>query len=254
MNGEPGTIKGNRITVEGESLIKIKDIQAGYGKRMVLFGVDLEIEKGTVTLLMGPNGSGKSTLIKVIAGALRPEKGKIYYKGKDITHFSTEQRINMGIGYLRQNRNIFPALTVKENLELAGYGLENKEISERIDKILSYFPFLKDKLNTRSGLLSGGERQALAIGMVLMKEKEILLLDEPTAGLSPLAAREILKSIERIKKEDRRTILIVEHNIKLVLEWIDNVVIMRNGMILKEFKDPEKFLKEFEEIEKVFLI
>lgn len=240
--------------MRAEPLIKIEGIHAGYGKRKVLFGVDMDIEAGKVTLLIGPNGSGKSTLIKVIVGILKPEKGRILYKGDDITHLLPEERVNMGMGYLRQNRNTFPALTVKENLELAGYGLDSKKVNERIDQILSYFPFLQDKLNTRAGLLSGGERQALAIGMVLMKEKEILILDEPTAGLSPIAAREILKSIERINKENMRTILIVEHNVKLLLGWVGRIIIMRNGRILKDLENQEKFVEELEEIEKAFFM
>ena len=185
-----------------DTLLKTENIFAGYGKREVLFGVDVKIDEGSSVLLMGPNGSGKSTFIKVIVGLLKPYKGKIFFKGEDISSLSVEKRINMGIGYLKQDRNIFPALTVRENLELGGYGLDSQGIKEGIERIFTYFPFLKEKLNIRAGLLSGGERQALAIGMVLMKRKEILLLDEPTAGLSPVAARKILESIMNIKEKE----------------------------------------------------
>jgi len=225
-----------------DTLLKTENIFAGYGKREVLFGVDVKIDEGSSVLLIGPNGSGKSTFIKVIAGLLKPYKGKIFFKGEDISSLSVEKRINMGIGYLKQDRNIFPALTVRENLELGGYGLDSQGIKEGIERIFTYFPFLKEKLNIRAGLLSGGERQALAIGMVLMKRKEILLLDEPTAGLSPVAARKILESIMNIKEE--KALLIVEHNIKLILNRIDKNIILKNGKIIKVVGKNEIFTEK----------
>ena len=227
-----------------DTLLKTENIFAGYGKREVLFGVDVKIDEGSSVLLMGPNGSGKSTFIKVIVGLLKPYKGKIFFKGEDISSLSVEKRINMGIGYLKQDRNIFPALTVRENLELGGYGLDSQGIKEGIERIFTYFPFLKEKLNIRAGLLSGGERQALAIGMVLMKRKEILLLDEPTAGLSPVAARKILESIMNIKEKEEKALLIVEHNIKLILNRIDKNIILKNGKIIKVVGKNEIFTEK----------
>jgi len=222
-----------------DTLLKTENIFAGYGKREVLFGVDVKIDEGSSVLLIGPNGSGKSTFIKVIAGLLKPYKGKIFFKGEDITSFSVEKRINMGIGYLKQDRNIFPALTVRENLELGGYGLDSQGIKEGIERIFTYFPFLKEKLNIRAGLLSGGERRALAIGMVLMKKREILLFDEPTAGLAPSTARNILESIRKIKDLHKITFLIVEHNIKLLKGFVNRVYFMIKGEIVGEIKGEE---------------
>ena len=238
--------------MDRKTVIEAKEIHAGYGKRKVLFDVSFKIPDGTTTLLIGPNGSGKSTLIKVITGILKPEKGKVFYKGKDITDYPIEKRIHMGIGYLRQARNIFTMLTVRENLELAGYGTKKEDLSERIEKVLSYFPFLENKLNIRAGLLSGGERQALAIGMVLMCKKEVLLLDEPTAGLAPSAAKQILESIEKIKSDENVTILMVEHNLKLVASWADRVIALREGRVVGEEEKLEEFLKNHTKLEQLF--
>ena len=238
--------------MDRKAVIEAKEIHAGYGKRKVLFDVSFKIPDGTTTLLIGPNGSGKSTLIKVITGILKPEKGKVFYKGKDITDYPIEKRIHMGIGYLRQARNIFTMLTVRENLELAGYGTKKEDLSERIEKVLSYFPFLENKLNIRAGLLSGGERQALAIGMVLMCKKEVLLLDEPTAGLAPSAAKQILESIEKIKSDENVTILMVEHNLKLVASWADRVIALREGRVVGEEEELEEFLKNHTKLEQLF--
>lgn len=237
--------------MNNEIILKIKDVCAGYGKREVISGIDLEIKKGSFTLLIGPNGSGKSTLIKVIAGVLTPFKGKVFLNGEDITRLSPIKRINKGIGYLSQGRNIFPILTVRENLEIAGYGIKKKEIKSRIEWILNFFPFLEKKLDLRAGLLSGGERQALALGMVLMKDKEILLLDEPTAGLAPLTAQSILESIARIKKETGLTLLTVEHNLKMVKELADEIVIMRNGRIL--MRGNKNILQDASRIRELFI-
>jgi len=231
-----------------DTLLKTENIFAGYGKREVLFGVDVKIDEGSSVLLMGPNGSGKSTFIKVIVGLLKPYKGKIFFKGEDISSLSVEKRINMGIGYLKQDRNIFPALTVRENLELGGYGLDSQGIKEGIERIFTYFPFLKEKLNIRAGLLSGGERQALAIGMVLMKRKEILLLDEPTAGLSPVAAKKILDSISVILSRSKVSMLIVEHNLKNILSVVNKVLIMVNGRVEKEFAKEKLNTHEIEHL------
>jgi branched-chain amino acid transport system ATP-binding protein len=233
-------------------ILEIKNIYAGYDKRRVLFGINMEIKKGEKILLIGPNGSGKSTLMKVIFGILKPEKGNVIYEGKDITLFSPEKRVKMGIGYLVQGRNVFNLLSVKENLEIAGYGLKKEEIKESMERVINYFPFLKGKLNIRAGLLSGGERKALAICMVLMKKKKLLLLDEPLAGLSPAPAKEIVNVFEKIKEMENITILIVEHNLKIVMDKVDKVYAMRAGEIIKFFEDPKKISKE--DIEKIFFV
>ncbi|HDM79151.1 MAG TPA: ABC transporter ATP-binding protein [Deltaproteobacteria bacterium] len=234
------------------NILEIKEIEAGYGARQVLFGIDLSIEKGQRVLLMGPNGSGKSTLLRVIIGILKPYRGTVYFDGKDISKLSAEKRVRMGISYLRQYKNIFPGLTVQENLILAGYYLDQQKLKEKIDWVLSIFPFLKDKLDGRAGLLSGGERQALAVSMVLIQDAELLLLDEPTAGLAPKAAEEILNSIKSAQEQLNNTILIVEHNLKLVSGWVTRVLGMAQGKIALDYTDIDMLIKNKGELEKLY--
>jgi branched-chain amino acid transport system ATP-binding protein len=234
-----------------KEVLKIEKVEGGYAGRKVLRGVNMSLEEGKTALIMGPNGSGKSTLLKVICGVLKAWSGRILFYEKDITGLSTYHIINMGIGYLRQTRNIFPTLTVKDNLLLGGYGLSKKEMEKGMERVFSYFPFLKEKMNLRAGLLSGGEKQMLALGMVLMKEKKVLLLDEPTAGLAPSAAKKVLEEVKKIK--GNMSIIIVEHNLKLVADWVDYVNIMRDGEIVDEFKG-EDFKTKIKDIEKIFFV
>ncbi len=225
-----------------ENILKAININAGYGTRQVLWNVNLSVKKGEKILLIGPNGSGKSTLLKVITGIVKPYSGQVIFKGEDITHLPTSLRISRGISYLPQTRNIFPSLTVNENFHIACYYCENGYFLKRRDWVLDIFPFLKERLNMRAGLLSGGQRQALAVGMALMREAELLIIDEPTAGLSPKAAREILRGIDRAQFELKFTIIMVEHNLKLLPKWFTRSIIMREGRIYSEETDITKLL------------
>jgi len=225
-----------------ERLIEVNGISAGYGNRQVLWNVNLFVSEGERVLLMGPNGSGKSTLLKVIVGVVKPYSGRVIFDGVDITKISTSKRINMGINYLPQTRNIFPGLTVEENFHLACFYCEDKYFLERLNWILGIFPFLKDRLSSRAGLLSGGQRQALGLGMALMKKAKLLIVDEPTAGLSPKAASDILKGIEKAQDEEKFTILMVEHNLRYLSGWFNRALIMREGRVILEESDTSKFL------------
>ena len=220
-----------------ELILKTEGINAGYGKRQVLWDVNLKVRKGEKLLLIGPNGSGKSTLLKVITGIVKPYSGEVFFKGERITHLPTSKRINLGISYLPQTRNIFPSLTVEENLALSCFYCENGTFQERKKWVLEIFPFLKEKLDQRAGLLSGGQRQSLAVGMALMRRAEILIVDEPTAGLSPKAAKQILEGIENAHSQEKFTILMVEHNLRYLCYWVDRAIIMKQGVI-RETKDP----------------
>ena len=222
-------------------MLKAKNVTAGYGNRQVLYDVSLHVEKNERLLLIGPNGSGKSTLLKALAGELYPETGTVTLKGKDITRCPTDVRIRMGMGYLKQTRNTFSGLSVEENLNLSSYR-RGHGVSARLDWILEIFPFLRDKLDRRAGLLSGGERQALAIGMVLMRESDILLIDEPTAGLAPKAARMILEAIHRARESEKFSYIIVEHNLKIIQPWVSRALILNQGRITGEEKEVSHLL------------
>ncbi len=235
-----------------DSILELKNIETGYGKRQVLWGVNESIRKGEKILLIGPNGSGKSTLLSAIIGILPLMKGEIFLKGEKINHWDVEERVSYGISYLRQSENIFPNLKVKENFELSACSKNGKLLKERLKWVLSLFPFLEGKLDKRGGILSGGERQALAIGMVLMKKSEILLLDEPTAGLSPKAAKEILNGIEKAQMEEDFTILLVEHNFGLVSSWVTRVIGMSEGKIVMRENEVASLFKEKDKLEMLY--
>ena len=209
-----------------ETLLDIKNLSCGYGDRPVLDDVNLTVHEGEAVLLAGPNGCGKSTLLKAVVGALPLTAGSVSFAGQPLSGKSVEERIRLGIGYLRQTDNIFPGQTVEENLQLAGMSLTKSAYTAARDEMLSLFDFLVPKLTQRAGSLSGGQRQALALAMVFLRPQRLYLLDEPTAGLSPKSAQDIIERVRRFAKEDApRAILMVEHRLDL-LAWIDRAVFL----------------------------
>jgi branched-chain amino acid transport system ATP-binding protein len=234
-------------------MLSVKDINIFYGKKQVLFDVSFTIAENEKILLIGPNGAGKSTLLKAIAGLMSFEDGTIKFNGNDMSSWPTYRRINSGIGYLLQAGNIVPGLTVEENLRLGGFSLKKGIMTERINSVINIFKFLKDKLGARAGLLSGGERQALAIGMVLMKKPDILLLDEPSAGLAPKAAADVIKHIKDIQALlGIKAVCMVEHNLKFTLPWATKVAVLVGGRMVHISIEPEKYLINLQELEKFF--
>ena len=225
-----------------ETLLEVKNLSCGYGDRPVLNGVDLAVREGESVLLAGPNGCGKSTFLKAVIGALPLTDGEVAFGGEPLAGKSVEERVRLGIGYLRQTDNIFPGQTVEENLMLAGMSLAKTEYAAARDGMLELFDFLKPKLVQRAGSLSGGQRQALALAMVFMRPQRLYLLDEPTAGLSPKAAQDIMERVHRFAKDGaNRAILMVEHRLDL-LAWIDRAVFLSQGRVKSETSDSRQFL------------
>lgn len=223
-------------------LLLVSGLSCGYGDRPVLNDVTLSVREGEAVLLAGPNGCGKSTLLKAVVGALPLTAGSVSLGGEPLAGKSVEERVRLGIGYLRQTNNIFPGQTVEENLMLAGMSLPKAEYAAARAAMLELFDFLKPKLGQRAGSLSGGQRQALALAMVFLRPARLFLLDEPTAGLSPKAARDIVERVRRFAEEDaRRAILMVEHRLDL-LAWIDRAIFLSQGRIKSETSDPRQFL------------
>ena len=205
-------------------LLNISHLSCGYGDRPVLNDVNLTVKEGETVLIAGPNGCGKSTLLKAIIGMLPLTGGDIRFQGRSITSLSTEQRVLSGIGYLRQTDNIFPSQTVDENLALAGLTLPRDVYASSRAEMLDLFDFLKPKLNVRAGSLSGGQRQALALAMVFLRPQKLYLLDEPTAGLSPKAAEEVVSLVRMILRgKSLLTVIMVEHRLELV-PWISHKI------------------------------
>ena len=227
-------------TVE-RPLLRAGALFAGYRDRPVLHDVSFDIAAEDRVALIGPNGCGKSTLLKTIAGSLRPQGGLVAFADMDLAGVPAHQRMRMGMGYLMQTRNIFPSLSVEENLHLS-FWVERGDFGERRDWVLRFFPMLRACLQRRAGFLSGGERQALAIGMVLMRKLRILLLDEPTAGLSPKAAGEILEAIHHAQCAESFGFMMVEHNLRLIHPWVNRVLVMQQGRIVADRADPDILL------------
>jgi branched-chain amino acid transport system ATP-binding protein len=224
------------------NIIELKNIYASYGKKEVLSDVSIAVKKGEIVSLIGPNGAGKSTTLKVISGFLKPKSGKIIFKDKDITNLSPWQRSKLGIAYLFQGGSIFENLTVIENLKLS---------NEKIETAFEIFPELEKYKKTRAGLLSGGLKQMLSISLILLKDPDLLLLDEPSAGLSPALVEKLISKIKDINQKFNKTILLVEQNIIQALKISNRLYLMSAGKIIKESDDPLTFL-ETEKFEKIF--
>jgi branched-chain amino acid transport system ATP-binding protein len=212
-------------------LLEIKDIHAGYNGREILNGATLGITEGEIIVLIGPNGAGKSTVLKVIAGFIFPRSGRIVFDGTDVTTFETNRRLSKGMGYFLQGGEVFNGMTVYENLEMGGANLRKRLLTERIEDAVTLFPLLKDKLDKRAGLLSGGERQMLALGMIILNRPKLLLLDEPSAGLAPRLVKGIMEKIVRINKTYGTAILLVEQKIQEALNISERVYLLKNGQV-----------------------
>ena len=209
--------------------LKVEDIYAGYGKKEILRGISFDIKQGEIVALIGPNGAGKSTLLKVIAGVLRPWKGKVWLDGKDITSLSPYEINRLGIGYFLQGGKVFPSLSVRENLGIGALGLSQEEKEKRVEEVLKIFDNLKGLLDRRVGLISGGERQALALAMILIKKPQVLLLDEPSAGLSPRYVKDFMRKIDEVNKKWFASIILVEQDIAAALKIAQKIKVLVKG-------------------------
>jgi branched-chain amino acid transport system ATP-binding protein len=224
------------------SLLRIENVYAAYGKLEVLRGVSFSLNPGELVTLIGPNGAGKSTLLKVISGFLLPAAGKIVFDNDDITSLSTHLRIRKGIGYCLQGGRVFPNLTVIENLKIASISPGVNHGTHSFEEIFSLFPVLKDMLHRRAGLLSGGERQMLAIAVALVRRPRLMLLDEPSAGLSPKIVQEVLAKIHEIRVKLGMSILLIEQNVGQALKVTDRAVVLINGKVTLIEKNPKEML------------
>lgn len=212
-------------------MLKIQNLQSGYNGMEILHGVDLEVNSGEIIAIIGPNGSGKSTTLKSIFNLCDIYSGKIVWKNKDITKLKTHDKIFEGISYVPQGRQVFRDLTVHENLEMGAFIMKDKElVKTNIKDVYEKFPFLKEKQNKNADTLSGGQQQMLAIGRALIQNPQLLLLDEPSLGLSPKAMKEIFQKIQEINKEGV-SVIIVEQNAKAAVEITDRTYILENGKI-----------------------
>ena len=230
-------------------ILKVEDITAGYGSADILRGVFLELMEGEIVSIIGPNGAGKSTLLKAILGFLKPSKGKILLKGENIDKLKPVMIVAKGVSYVPQVQNIFPSLTVQENLEMGAF-LRNDNIAVRMQEMFELFPILRERRNQKAGQLSGGQRQLVAMGRALMLDPQVLLLDEPSAGLAPLFVEMIFEKVKDINSSGV-SIVLVEQNA------IEALTLSHRGYVLatgKNVMDGEaKALLENEEVGRLYL-
>jgi len=226
------------------STLRLENITAGYGKRTVLQDLSLKVEGEEIVALIGPNGAGKSTVLRVAAGFLEPSRGRVWLDGTEITDLTPHERIDRGLAYCIQGGRVFPSLSVAENLEIGAGGLSAEEQEKRRETVLELFPNLKPLLDRRAGVLSGGERQALALGMVLVNRPTMLLLDEPSAGLSPRLVRDLLDKVQQLNDRWDVTVLLVEQNVREALDMSHRAAALVNGKVSQETMDPELWVGE----------
>ncbi len=212
-------------------MLEIRDLRAGYGQVQVLHGVDLDVAEGEIVALLGSNGAGKSTLNNNVSGIFRPFGGSIRLGGEDVTTATPERMVDLGVIQVPEGRRIFPNMTVRENLELGSYRRAKARRAENLARVVEVFPHLSDRFGQLAGTLSGGEQQMLAIGRSLMAEPRLLILDEPSLGLSPILVEEMFALIRRLH-EQGLAILLVEQNVFQSLEIADRAYVLENGAIV----------------------
>lgn len=219
----------------GEPLLEIKNLESFYGPIMAIRGVSLRVEKGQIVTVLGANGAGKSTLLKTISGIMDPEKGQVLFNGAEIQGQEPHRIVKHGIVHVPEGREVFPLLTVDENLTLGAFTRSDKaEVQRDRDMVFEYFPMLAERRAQEAGTLSGGQQQMLAIGRGLMLRPEIMLLDEPSLGLSPLLVQEIFAILRRLNAEENVTMMLVEQNARIALDLADIGYVMEIGRIVMD--------------------
>lgn len=227
--------------------------EAGYGKKVVLRNISLSVRAGEIVGLIGPNGAGKSTLLKLLIGLIRSKGARLIFESVDISGRSVEENVEGGISFVPQGSRVFGELTVRENIEMGGYLIKDKkEFSTRIDDVCTLFPILRERARGGAGKLSGGEKQQLALARALMLKPKLILLDEPSLGLSPKLVTTALATIRRINQEHGTTVIIVEQKVRELLQISQRVHALRMGEIV--FSGSPSELQTGDALKRIFLI
>ncbi len=239
-------------------MLKVRNIETWYDLIRALHGISFEIKQGDIVALLGSNGAGKTTTLKTIMRLFydlkeeQPEKGTIEFIGERIDRKDTAHIVRMGISYVPEGREVFPELTVLENIMMGAYTRKDrKNIKLDLENVFNHFPILKTRSNQQAGLMSGGEQQMLAIGRALMSRPRLLMLDEPSLGLSPLLTQEIFNIIKNINEKDGVTIFLVEQNVNMALKYSKFAYLLENGRIVRA--DKPEVLREDEDIKEFYL-
>ena len=218
-----------------EAMLGVKDLRAGYGGKPVLQGVNLNVAKGEIVAVIGRNGVGKSTLLKTLIGLIGSMAGEIAFAGRDVTALDAYRRAHLGIGYVPQGRDVFPRMSVRENLEV-GEAMRGRAEAAAYERVYQLFPILKERASQRAGTLSGGQQQQLAIGRVLIGTPHMILLDEPSEGIQPSIVQDIARIIVDLNQRSGITIVFVEQNLDMIRAIAQRCYVMDKGRIVAELE------------------
>ncbi len=214
-------------------LMEVRNIETYYGATMAIRGVSFDVPQGEIVTILGANGAGKTTILKTISGIMDPQKGSVSYEGREIQKMDPDRVVGLGISLVPEGRELFPFLSVKSNLQIGAYTRrDHAAIASDLERIFDYFPSLKERAGRPAGMLSGGEQQMVAIGRALMARPKMILLDEPSLGLSPKLVKEIFEIIVRINRENGTTIVLVEQNANVALQIAHHGYILELGRIV----------------------
>ncbi|WP_332815443.1 ABC transporter ATP-binding protein [Ramlibacter sp.] len=233
-------------------VLRLANVESAYGPVKAIRGVSLQVRRGEIATVLGSNGAGKTTILKTISGIIDPLKGHVEFKGENITARDPAEVVQLGLSHVPEGREVFPLLSVRDNLAMGAYTRSDKDgIARDLEAVYHYFPILRERAGQDAGLLSGGQQQMLAISRAIMAAPELILLDEPSLGLSPRLTKEIFEIVVRINRERGTTILLVEQNANMALNAADYGYVLENGRIVME--DTCARLREKEDIKEFYL-
>lgn len=232
-------------------MLKISGLEASYGEIAALHGVELEVGRNSIVAILGSNGAGKTTLLKCLSGLLRPTKGELRFLDRNLVGLEPEKIVALGVSHVPEGRQIFPSLSVKDNLVMGGYLGNKRQIRDGIAKVCAYFPVLEERLNQLGGTLSGGEQQMLAIARSLVLAPKLLLLDEPSMGVAPVIKEQIFEQLSTIRDQEQVTIVLVEQDADVALAVAEYAYVLETGRVVMEGKSSE--LMEDDELRRVYL-
>jgi len=234
-----------------ELALQLENIESGYGEVQVLWGISLEVARGKMTTIIGANGAGKSTTLRTIMGSLRARKGRVLLQGEDVTRLSPHSKANRGLVLVPEGRQLFPDMSVEENLEMGGYSHRaRKRVKDNLDRVYELFPRLKERRKQKSSTLSGGEQQMLAMGRGLMQEPVVLMIDELSLGLAPVLAQQLFLTLKTLRGQGL-TIVLVEQNVHLALAMSDYTYVFAEGRIKIRGQSDE--VAKMDEVRKAYL-
>jgi len=233
-------------------MLKVENVESGYGPMQVLWGPSVEVKGGTITSLLGPNGAGKSTLLWTILGSVKARAGSVHYEGNDVTDLPPHAKVDLGLTMVPEGKHLFKEMTVYDNLMMGAYRKEAQVVKqENLELVYSMFPILEERHAQKAGSLSGGQQQMVTIGRALMTKPKFIMMDEPSQGLAPKLIHEIFETIEKMKEEIGLTILLVEQNAAASLGAADYVYVMHEGSIKAE--GTPDVIRESDEIKEAYL-